>query len=127
MKTSDIQQAISGFNTTAVIPGPYTVRVHEALDVVLTGQKYRYFISVDFKFRESDALNIGKLGWYGVSKSEATKEATALAAKLTLQSRIVNSSKENALNWDTLNNRITAQRQEATLAKLVGKYCAEFC
>ena len=62
MKTNDIQQAVSGFTTTAVIGGPLVVRVHKANDVIYAASsRHGFFISVDFKFRQNDALYIGKL------------------------------------------------------------------
>ena len=126
MKTSDIQQCMSGFKTTAVIGGSYAVRVHEALDSIYEITKYRYFISVDFKFTERDALNVGKPGHLGLGKSEATKEANQLAQSIAVAVRVAKLSDEVALNYDTFTNRYTAKLQNERLQKLVGKYCAEF-
>ena len=126
MKTLlDIQQALPGFNTTLIIGGPLVVRVHEALDASLSITKHRYFITVDFKFRNSDALNIGKPGWLGMSKSECTREANALASRIAVAYRVMESSKEAALNQDTFDRRYTAKLQAESFKKLVDKYCAE--
>lgn len=126
MNPSNIQQCLSGFKTTAVLAGPYTVMVHEALDSILGITKHRYFISVDFKFKTNDALYIGTPGWLGVSKSEATKEAKQLCAKLTEAAQTAKAADEHALEWDTFTNRYTAKLQNERLQKLVGKYTAEF-
>lgn len=126
MKASDLQQALSGFKTVAVISGPLTVRVHEALDVILAHTKHRYFISVDFKFRQSDALNIGKSGWLGRSKSEATKDANLLAHNLSVCYNTMKAAEQSALNHDTFTNRYTVKVQTERFDKLASKYCCEF-
>jgi hypothetical protein len=124
--TKDIQQCVSGFKTVAVIGGPMIVRVHESQDVILQHTKHRYFISVDFKFRELDALNIGKSGWLGCTKSEATREANQLAAKIMSCRTALDSAREHALNHDTFTNRYTVKMQQDRWDKVVGRYCAEF-
>lgn len=124
MKTNDIQQCLSGFTTIEVIGGPLVVRVHKAKDVIYVGtNRCGYFISVDFKFRQMDALNIGKMGWSGYSKSEAVKEAKALAAKIYSHWSAMKAAQEQALNWDTFTNRYTAKIQSERFNKLVSKYC----
>jgi hypothetical protein len=125
MTTSNIQQAISGFTTVEVIGGPCIVRIHEARDAALCHTKHRYFLSVDFKFRECDALNIGKPGWYGQTKAEAAREAKQLAARIFSTWNAMNSANEHALQWDTFTNRHTAKLQTERFDKVVGRYCAE--
>ncbi len=127
MKTNDIQQCLAGFNTVAVIGGPLTVRVHKATDVIYAdSNKHGFFISVDFKFKQNDALYIGNPGWEGLSKTEATREANALAAKIASYYSVMKSSQESALNWDTATNRFTAKIQADRFNNLVGKYSAQF-
>lgn len=126
MSQVQVQQAVSGFNTTLVIGGPCVVRVHEAHDAALTHTKHRYFISVDFKFRQNDALNIGNAGYFGVSKAEATREANDLAKKISVAYNALESAKAQALNWDTFTNRHTQRIQEEAFNKIVGRYTAEF-
>lgn len=126
MTTQDIQQAVSGFKTVDVIGGPYVVRVHEALDAALAHTASRYFISVDFKFRQNDALNIGNPGYYGARKAEATREANKLAYDIRIAHSTAEAAKEQALKWDTFTNRYTARIQAERLAKIVGRYSAEF-
>ena len=127
MTTNDIQQAVSGFKTTAVIGGPLVVRVHKANDVIYAeSNRHGFFISVDFKFRQNDALYIGTPGWEGLSKTEATREANALAAKIASYYNTMKSAEESALRWDTSTNRYTAKVQADRFSNLVGKYTAEF-
>lgn len=126
MTTNDIQQAVAGFKTVAVIGGPCVVRVHEALDVAYTGQKSRYFISVDFKFRQSDALNMGTPGWLGCTKSEATRQANQLAASIVAARTALDAATEQALRSDTFTNRYTAKLQSDRFDKIISRYCAEF-
>lgn len=127
MKTSDIQQCLSGFRTVAVIGGPLVVRVHKALDTIYAdSNKHGFFISVDFKFRQNDALYIGNPGWEGLSKTEATREANKLAATIASYHSTMKSAQEQALNWDTATNRITAKRQGERFNNLVSKYNSEF-
>ncbi len=121
----NIQQAVSGFNTVAVIPGCCVVRVHEALDAIFEGCKHRYFISVDFKFRPLVALNIGKPGLYGVTKSEATREANQLASAIAIARNTLDSAKAHCAQSDTVTNRITVKRQSDRFDKLVSRYSAE--
>ena len=102
-----------------------TVRVHEALDASYVGESSRYFISVDLKFREHEALNFGKIGCYGMRKAEATKEANHLSRKLTAACAALNAAEELALNSDTFTNRYTVKLQKDRLNKLVGKYNSE--
>ena len=71
MKPSDIQQLVPGFRTINVLVGPCIVRIHEALDVVYTGNKHRYFLSVDLKFKAHQAANVGKPGLHGCSASKS--------------------------------------------------------
>jgi hypothetical protein len=124
MKASDIQQCVSGFKTVGIYSGPFTVRVHECQDALALHSPHRYCISVNFKFREFDALNSGNLGWYGVTKSEATRDAKALCEKLTALAEIVNRAEAKAGNGP--NERITFERQNARLQSLLSKYTAEF-
>lgn len=126
MTTNDIQQAVSGFKTVGIVPGAMVVRVHEALDAGYGVTPHRYFISVDFKFRESDAMNVGQPGWLGCTKAEATREANALAAKINTCRTALDAAKELAAKWDTFTNRYTVKMQEQTWDKIVGRYCAEF-
>ena len=124
MNASNIQQAVSGFRTHDVFCG--LVRVHEALDAGMEHTPHRYLISVDFKFREFDALNVGKLGWLGMTKSEATREAKTLANRLAVAIKALDAAKKQALNWDTFTNRYTVKMQEQTYNKIAGRYTAEF-
>lgn len=123
MKTNDIQQAVAGFKTVAVVGGPMVVRVHEALDASYSNTPHRYFISVDFKFREIDALHIGTIGCYGCTKAEANREASQLAARITSACAALNGAE--ALP-DTATNRITVKLQADRLNKITSRYCAEF-
>ena len=126
-KKNDNQQCLSGFNTVAVIGGPLVVRIHKAQDVIYAeSSRHGFFISVDFKFRENDALYIGTPGWEGLSKTEATREASALAAKIARYYNTMKSAEEAALRWDTSTNRYTAKVQADRFNNLVGKYTAEF-
>lgn len=113
-----------GFKTVHIADAPMQVAVHEAMDVLYQKTPHRYFITVDFKFKSSDALNIGKLGWFGCTKSEAVKEANILANAICSAAQTLNSAKEYALNNDTFTNRYTVKMQEERLNKLVGKYNA---
>ena len=126
LETKDCQQAISGFKTVAIIGcacGP--VQILEALDTGYSVTKHRYFIAVNFKFRKSDALNIGKPGWLGCTKSEATREAHALAARLNIAAKTLEGAKAAALNWDTFTNRFTVKMQQENLDKILNRYSAE--
>lgn len=103
------------------------VRVHKALDVIYSDSSaYGFFITVDLKFRESDALYIGKPGWDGMSKTEATRTAKKLAADIHAAVEVVNSAKAHAAQYPTTDRKITLKLQEERLSKLVGKYKAEF-
>ena len=126
MTTNDIQQAVSGFKTVGIVPGAMVVRVHEALDAGYAHTPHRYFISVDFKFRKSDALNVGSIGALGCTKAEATREANALAARINTCRTALDTAKELAAKWDTFTNRYTVKMQEQTWDKIIGRYCAEF-
>lgn len=126
MTTNNIQQCLIGFSTVEVIGGPHVVRVHEALDASYQHEKYRYFLSVDFKFRQLDAINIGKSGWLGCTKSEATRDAKALAAKIMSVTTALNAAKEQALQRDTATNRHTQLLQQQAMDRIIGRYCAEF-
>lgn len=127
MKSSDLQQCLSGFETVNVIGGPLTVRVHKALDAAYAdSNKHGFFISVDFKFRRNDALYIGQPGYEGLSKTEATREANQLAVKIASYHITMRSAQEAAFNLDTFTNRFTAKVQEDRFNKLVEKYNAEF-
>ena len=126
MNEKDIQQALAGFKTIEVIGGPCVVRVHEALDTVYVGTAHRYFISVDFRFKNSDACNIGTPGWLGCTKTEALREARVLATKIASARTALDSAKEQALNWDTFTNHYTVKLQQDAFEKIIGRYCAEF-
>jgi len=127
MKTSDIQQAVGGFETVAVIGGPLVVRIHKALDVVYADSRsHGFFISIDFKFRRNDALHIGTPGWEGLSKTESTREANALANQIHIRYKTLQAAKEQALNSDTFTNRYTVKVQEDNFNKLIGKFDSEF-
>ena len=71
-------------------------------------------------------MNIGKGGWEGLSKTEATREANALAAKISSYYNTMKAAEELALNWDTSTNRITVKVQTDRFNSLVEKYSAEF-
>ena len=124
MSPKDIQQLHSGFRTHAILSGPVTVEVLEALDAAYSCTKHRYFISVGGKFRECDALNIGQPGWLGCTKGEANKAAATLSHCIYIVHGALGAAKERALQWDTFTNRYTVQMQENALQKLIGKYCA---
>jgi hypothetical protein len=126
MTTNDIQQAVSGFKTVDVIGGPCIVRIHEARDCALSHTPHRYFISVDFRFRQNDAMNIGNLGYYGVTKSEATRAAKSLAAEIYTAHKAMEAANDLALKWDDFTNRYTAKIQTERFNKIVAKYNAEF-
>lgn len=122
MKAIVIQQALAGFNTVSVHGAPMIVRVHEALDSCLTGLKYRYFVSVDFKFKEIDALHIGNPGHWGMTRAEAEKCARELAAKIVVFCGIVNRLETSTEKHAAMTLKI----QKASLEKIVGRYKAEF-
>lgn len=126
MKTADLQQCLSGFKTVAIIGGPMIVRVHEALDVLAQTSKHRYLISVDFKFRQFDALHVGELGWLGMTKTEATRDANHLAQRINTASSVLDSAREHVKREDTLTTRITLRRQEERFNGIISKYTAEF-
>jgi hypothetical protein len=121
MNVKDIQQAMQCSKTVHIACGPMTVRVHEALDASLTYTKHRYYLSVDFKMRPFDALNMGELGWLGMTKSEATREANDLAAKIHVTVGAIKVAQVSTMNGAA----ITLKRQEERLEQLVGKYSAE--
>lgn len=125
MKTDNLQQAVSGFNTVVVIGGPCVVRVHEALDCSYVHTPHRYFLSVDFRFRQCDALNIGNPGWLGVTKSEATREANALAKRIAVAHTAFSAAKEQLTRLDTPDNRYTLKLQAGAFDKIVGRYTSE--
>jgi hypothetical protein len=125
-RPSEIQQLVGGFRTVSIYPGRCTVRVHEALDASYRGQASRYFISVELKFREHDALNVGKLGKLGCTKSEANREARELASRIASAWTALEAAREQALRWDTFTNRFTQKLQQEAFDKLVGRYCAGF-
>ena len=123
----DIQQALRNFKTTLVVGGPLTVRVHKALDTIYAGSnRHGYFISVDFKFTESNALNVGKPGYEGLSKTEATRAANALAKDIASHHAVMLRAEEHAKQNDTQNARITAALQAERFDRLVKRYTAEF-
>jgi hypothetical protein len=127
MKTNNLQQCLSGFSTVAIIGGPLIVRVHKALDSIYAdSSKHGFFISVDFKFRKTDALYIGTPGYDGFSKTEATREANSLSAKITSYYSTMMAAHELALKWDTSTNRYTVKIQTDRFNALVEKYNAEF-
>ena len=126
MTTKDIQQAVSGFRTVDVIGGPCTVRVHEALDVGYSNTPHRYFVSVDFKFRKLDALNVGNLGWYGSTRAEANREAERLALNIYTAHAALEAAKKLAEESDTVTNRTTVRIQLERFGKIVSRYNAEF-
>lgn len=77
----DIQQiGAASSKIVKIIPGPKTVRVHESLDMEHKGEAARYFLSVDMKFTETDALR--DWAWYGYKKAEATRYAKKLAEEI---------------------------------------------
>jgi hypothetical protein len=123
---ADIQQCLPSFNTVQVVAGPLVVRVHKAKDVIYAdSNRHGFFISVDFKFRQLDAENIGNPGWEGFSKTEATREANRLAAAIAQTHATMTSAHEQALNWDTSTNRITERRQADRFNAVAGRYVAE--
>lgn len=126
MNQNDIQQAVSGFKTVAIMPGAMVVRVHEAMDAGYSSTPHRYFISVDFKFRKSDAINVGMIGALGCTKSEATRDANKLADRINACRAALDAAKALAATADTSTNRTTVKMQEQTFDKVVGRYCAEF-
>jgi hypothetical protein len=123
---NELQQCLSGFKTVAVIGGPLIVRVHEALDAGYEGTPDRYFISVDFKFRASDALNIGQIGWFGCRKTEATREANALAKSIASCHSVMLSAVARAESDGSPTARTTARIQSERFEKVIAKYTAEF-
>lgn len=125
MKANDLQQCLNGFRTVYVADGPLPVHVHEALDKMYVGTKHRYFITLDLKFRQSDALNIGKLGWLGQTKAEAIREANELAHKLYVANMAAHAATEFAALHDTPTNRHTARIQADKWYRLTTRYNAE--
>jgi hypothetical protein len=120
-KTSDCQQL--GPQSSRIISlhgaGPFMVRVHECLDLGFQGEKSRYFISVDLKFRPIDALR--DFGWHGSTKSEATKEANKLSFEIALAFDLLSLAKECSLAGKDQLIKI----REANLSKLLSRYSAE--
>lgn len=116
----DCQQiATDGSRIVSIHPGPFVVRVHEARDFNAAHTPSRYYLSVDLKFRASDALR--EEYWFGMTKAEATREANALVAKLTSAVAAVNAAETATMPGKD----ILVQRQKARLASLVAKYEAE--
>jgi hypothetical protein len=126
MNRADIQQCVSGFNTVEVLGGPFTVRVHEARDTCLVHTPHRYFISVDFWFKPTDALRIGTPGWLGCTKAEAGREARTLAAQIANRVSALKAAETLAGQADTPTNRFTVARQKAALDRITGRYTAKF-
>lgn len=107
-------------SVVSIHPGPCTVRVHEAHDERLVGEKSRYFLSVDLKFRPQDALR--DFGWYGYTKAEATRAANTLVAKIAAQVKAVVAAESSTLKGAD----ILVKRQRATLRATLDRYSAEF-
>ena len=109
-----------------IYPGPVVVRIHEDLESKAFGgffAKNRYLLSVDLKFRESDALR--NPGWLGMTRGEATREAKQLQAKLTSAVRAIQAAEASAADGDRHAPSIaTVQRQ--TLDKITRRYVASF-
>lgn len=122
MRAIDYQQVHDGFVVVHIASGPLPVRVVESKDQALGHTKHRYFLTVDEKFRQCDALNMGQPGWYGQTKGEAIKEANILASKIAVAVQSLKGAEEHALNWDTSTNRFTVEMQRRNLAKLIGRY-----
>jgi hypothetical protein len=103
-----------------IYPGPFVVRVHESRNAMVHGTPFRFFVSVDLKFRKIDALQ--DIGWSGVTKSEATRMAKSLAARLALASSLLESSEA----FSRPGKEILVGRRKAELHKILAPYVAEF-
>jgi hypothetical protein len=120
---NDIQQCLTGFKTVAVIGGPLTVHVHKALDTIYAwSDKVGYFLTVDLKFKKSDALNIGKPGWEGLSRAEALREASKLATKIAICFTAMDAANKQMAKCDNITNRITWDRQTARFDQISLQY-----
>ena len=119
-KISDCQQLDA---TSRIVSlhnaGPLTIRVHESLESQMQGEKSRYYLSVDLKFRPMDALR--EFGWYGCTKAEATREANQLGAKVAQAFRLLDMAKESTMAGKA---QLVAIR-ERDLAKILNRYSAE--
>ena len=89
------------------------------------GTPHRYFLSVDFKFKPYQILNIGTLGLLGTTKSEATREARSLAQRIHTAKTALDAATSLASAQDTATNRTTVKVQAATFDRIVSKYSAE--
>lgn len=125
MKESDCQQLVPGMATVEVIGGPMVVRVHRALDKCIP-KRYGHFISVDLRFRRSDALNIGNPGYDGMTKGESVKAAKELARKIAFECELLNLAEKHNKENDCLTTRITLRIRKDSLYKVVGRYNSEF-
>jgi len=120
-KISDCQQLDA---TSRIVSlhhaGPLTIRVHESLESQMQGEKSRYYLSVDLKFRPMDALR--EFGWYGCTKAEATRAANALTAKIASQVGAVEAAESSTRPGADL----LVTRQRAALRAILDRYTAEF-
>lgn len=85
----------------------------------MKGEASRYYLSVDLKFRPMDALR--EFGWYGCTKSEATRAANQLGEKLWQAVRLLDLAKESTMAGKA---QLVAIR-ERDLAKILNRYSAE--
>lgn len=98
--------------------GPHWVRIHESLESHFTTEPSRYFLSVDLKFRTHDALR--EIGWYGMTKAEATKEAAGLADSISKTIQAIEATEKTKIKgWEYL-----LQRHEQRLSRLLSRYAA---
>jgi hypothetical protein len=119
-KERDCQQlGPASYKVVGMYPaGPHWVRVNESLESHMIGEKSRFFISVDLKFRHLDAMR--DCGWYGYQRAEATKIATTLAENISKAVIALKAAKDTP----HLGQAITIQLQSEKLNKLLDRYSA---
>lgn len=116
----DCQQGSpDGSRIVSIHPGAFVVRVHEARDWPFCDSSNRYYISVDLRFRESDALR--RDYWIGYAKSEATKLANGLSHKLTVLRDAIDATEAGTLRG----KEILLARHNAAMRLILGRYSAE--
>lgn len=115
----DCQQIVTdGSRIVSIHAGPMVVRVHESRDADNCWGANRYYLSVDLKFWEFDAMK--PFGWLGCTKAEATRDANELAAKIAQLVNSIEATKASSFPGKD----ILLARHEATLKRITDKYQA---